>query len=131
MAIDVVVLMGVTAPGRSVAMTVRLAIGFRLQPVLHVGALGPRVEKTGIEEQCRIDSTVLRDDLRGGRVQDPQTFLQSAQVIEVGEIGLGQQQAVGHRRLLDGLDLAIERIVAIDCIDRGDDSVQAIAPRND
>ena len=49
----------------------------------------------------------------------------------VGEIGLGQQQPVGYRRLLDGFDLAIERIAAIDCIDRSDDSVQAIAPRDD
>ena len=45
-------------------------------------------EKTGIEEQCRIDSTVLRDDLRGGGVQDPQTLLQTAQGIDFGEIGL-------------------------------------------
>ena len=89
MAIDVVVLVGVAVAGRSVFMIVRLGIGLRLEPVLHVEALGLRVVKTGIEQRCRIYDAVFCNDLRSCGVQAPQTVLQSAQDIEVDEIGLG------------------------------------------
>ena len=59
MAIDVVVLMGVAVISRSVFMIVRLGIGFRLEPILHVEALGLRVVKTGIEQRCRIHGAVF------------------------------------------------------------------------
>ena len=59
MAIDVVVLVGVAVPGRSVFMIVRPAIGLRLEPVLHVEALGLRVVKTGIEQRCRVHDAVF------------------------------------------------------------------------
>ena len=49
----------------------------------------------------------------------------------LGEVGLGQQQPVGDRGLLDRLGLPVEGAGAVDRIDRRDDAVQHIARRDD
>jgi len=42
------------------------------------------------------------------------------------EVGLGQQQPVGHRHLAHGFFLAVERAVAVDRVDRGHDPVEPV-----
>ena len=49
----------------------------------------------------------------------------------LGEIGLGQQQAVRHRRLLYRLGLPVERAGTVDRVDRRHDAIQHVACRDD
>ena len=133
-AIDVVVMMGVmmmvlrvTVPPCSMLMVVRFDIGFRLQPVLDVEALGFRVVEAGMQQCPRIDGTVLRNDLRGCRVQGAKAILQSAQHIAIDEIGLCQEQPVRHRCLFDGFYLTVECIGSVHRIYHSDNPVQTIA----
>jgi hypothetical protein len=76
--------------------------GFVAQPAPHVDAFCRRVEETEVEQQGRIDRTMRNRDQRGARIERSEPHLEGLPRAGLGEIGLGQQKAVGDRRLLDG-----------------------------
>ncbi len=65
-----------------------------------------------------------------GRVQRPQSRLQCLQGRRLGQIGLGDEQTVGHGCLLYGLYLAIQGVCTIGGIDGRYDSIKTILPRH-
>jgi len=105
--------------------------GLVAQPALHIYTLGRGIEKTEVEEACRIDRTLGDRDQRGAPIERREPGLDRLPEGGLAEIGLGQQQAVGHRRLLDRLGLAVERGGPIDRIDGRDDAVEHVAGGDD
>ena len=53
----------------------------------------------------------------------------AAPVVGRSEIGLGQEQAIGDRDLLDGFRMGVERRKAVDGVDGGEHAVDAIGGR--
>ena len=107
MAVDVVVMVVVLV----------LRVGFVAQPALHIEALGRRVVQTGVEQRVGMDCAELRPDDGGARVERPQAAFQRVQRIVLGEIALGDDDAVGHCGLLHRLPVAIELNIPVDPVD--------------
>ena len=94
-AIDVVVIMGVFVPCRSVSMVeaviMRLSVSFRSEPILDIETFRFWIVMTSIEQLRWIDETILRNDLRGAGVQNPQPSLQFPMGIVLDEVRFGDQ----------------------------------------
>ena len=104
--------------------------GFVAQPTLDIDTLGRRVEEAEVEQQCRIDRTLGNPDDRGAWIEQSEPCLERLLRGRLGEVGLGQQQAVRHRRLLYRLGLSVERAGPVDRIDRRHDAIQHVARRH-
>jgi hypothetical protein len=113
-----------------VVMLVASGKGLVAQPALDIDTLGRRIEKAEVEQQCRIDRTLGHRNDRGARVECTKSALDSLSSGGISEIGFGQEQPVGHRRLLDRLGLPVERAGAVNRVDRGDDAVEHVACRD-
>ena len=101
------------------------------QPAPHIDTLGRGVEEAEVKEQSRIDGALCDRHDRSARIEAAEPVLDDLPRARLGEISFGQQQAVGHRRLLDRLGLPVERAGAVDGIDRRHDPVEHIARRDD
>ena len=99
-------------------------IGFVAQPALHVEALGRGVVEAAIEQGVRMDRAELGPDDGSAGVERAQADFEPVQRIAFGEVALGDDDAVRHRGLLDGLPVAAELDVAVDPVDRRDHAVQ-------
>ena len=88
------------------------------------------VEKAEVEQQRRIDDTLGYRDNRRARIERGEAGFECLPRGSLGEIGLGEQQAICHRRLLHRFGLPVERAGAVDRIDRRDDTVEHVARRD-
>ncbi len=111
----------------AMVVVILLLVGLVAQPALHVEALGRGVVEAAIEQGVRMDGTELSPDNGGARVERAQADFESVQRIAFGEVALGDDDAVRHRRLLDGLPVAAELDIPVDPVDRGDHAVQGEA----
>src|SRR4029077_12508894 len=102
------------------------------QPLAHL--LGPAVEIVEIagQQQIRIERGVRRGlQLRSRRVELGEAPAQRADIACVGNVGLGDNDAIGDRDLLGRFFLAREMQEAIDTIDRGDHVAEPEMMTND
>ncbi len=105
-------------------------IGFGGEPAAHIGGLGRWIKQAAIEQ-------ARGDGLPRGCVEDGRRRIERAQpphqdgkcggVGFADEVGLGQHDAVGDRRLLDRLRMRLEGRGAVDGIDHRDDAVEPVA----
>ena len=63
---------------------------------------------------------------RRRRVDAPQPIAQRSYRLRIGDIGLGQHDAVGDGDLLHRFDMAVERRFAVHRVDQRDDAVETI-----
>ena len=143
MAVDVVrILLAVTV--LVVAMAVSLAmivsvmmmavpvvmaafIGLGLQPLPDVGALGLGIVEAGIEDLVGVDLARGNRVERCAGIEVVQPVLQFGELGRIGDVDLGQQDAVGDGGLLYGLLVIVERARAVDAVDRRHHAVEAVA----
>ena len=64
-------------------------------------------------------------NMRGGRVKFVQTLFQCRKRCRASQVGFGQDQAVGHCRLLGRLEVTVQLCFAQHGIDGGDDAIHA------
>ena len=105
--------------------------GFVVQPSLHIDTLGRRVEEAEVEQLGRIDGALGDRDQRGAWIERLQSGFERPPPHRLGEIGLGQQQAIGHRRLLDRLGLPVERGGTADQVHGRYHTIEYVAGGND
>ena len=74
-----------------VAVIMRLSISFRSEPILDVETFRFRIVMTSIEQLRWIDGTILRNDLRGAGVQNPQPSLKLPKGIGLDEVRFGDE----------------------------------------
>ena len=74
--------------------------GFGIKPPLHIKAFRRRVVKPGIEQTAGINNTVKSMNNRSAGIDRYQALDQVLDPINRHQVGLGQQQPVGDRRLL-------------------------------
>ena len=101
-------------------------LSLRLDPAHHFLALGSGVVDVGAEYALDIDRAVLADQELGGRVDLVQPLPQRLDRLRLGDIGLGQHDAIRHRRLLERFLLAVELIEAVHGIHCGDDRAEPV-----
>src|SRR3546814_20887362 len=107
-----------------VRLAMVLRVGLRLQPGPHVGRLGGRIVEPGVEQQRRLDLALDHGMDRRGRVERAQPRLQRRAARGIGEVALGQEEAVGDGGLLYGFPVAVEGRRADRRTDRGDQDRQ-------
>ena len=101
-------------------------IGFLAEPATDVRGLGRGIVEPAFE-QCRVAGFgILGVDNGRRRVDAACSRSRRAATVALGEIGLGDDDAVGDRDLLDRLDMAVERRLAVHRIDQRDDAVEPI-----
>ena len=107
-----------------------LSVSFRSEPILDIETFRFRIVMTSIEQLRWIDGTILRNDLGGAGVQNPQPSLQFSIVIGLDQVRFGDEWTIGHCGLLDRLDLLVERVLTTTGIDCRDHAVETVAPRD-
>ena len=78
-------------------VVIRRAVGFGPQPALDVHALGGRVIEPGVEQKGRLDLALYSRQDRRARIEMIQPVLEAGDGLGRRDIGLGQDDAVGHR----------------------------------
>ena len=73
--------------------------GLFTKPAAHVGALGFGVVEAAVEQQGRLRAGIVGVEHDRARVDLPQPCPQSLDIPVFGEVGLGENDAIGHRRL--------------------------------
>ena len=110
-----------------VPAAVRVFVGFLVQPALDVGVLGLGIVEAGVQDLVGID--LARRDLveRRAGIELVQAALELGERACVGDVALGEQQAVGDGGLLHRLLVVVERAGAVHAVDRGHHAVEAVA----
>ena len=78
----------------------RRPVRLLVQPAPHLGGLARRIIDVGRHQVVRRERVRRRVESRRGRIEPLEGF-QLPELRLVGEVGLGQDDAVGDRRLLD------------------------------
>ncbi len=119
MIMTVIVVMPVTVMMMVMVMIVRRLLA---EPAPHIGGFGGGIVEAAIKQcSCALHSRCQA--ISSWSSSDPMMTLNP--MLTIGDqIGLAQYDAVGDGDLLDGLDMAIERGIAIDRIDQRDDAVE-------
>jgi len=105
-------------------------IGLRLQPALHVQRLGGRIVQARIEQQDGQALIFLRVHMHGTGIQVMQAAAQGLHRGRFGQIGLGQDHAVGDGGLLQALFMLVQLAHAMDAVNGSHDPIQAEARRD-
>ena len=108
----------------------RIRIGLLIQPTRNIRDLAGGIEQTQPKQVSGDDLTLLRFKTLRGRVDALQALLNRRGLRRADEIALGQQQAIGHRRLLHRFRLRIERRLGAGQINRGHHAIEAVTPRD-
>src|SRR5262245_24805772 len=102
-------------------------VGLLGQPALHVWNLLLWIVEPAVEEPRCGGFACGGIEQRGGWIErskpGDQRLPGPAMLSGVGEVALGQDDAIGDRDLLEGLDIVIESCGAIDGVDYCDDAV--------
>ena len=106
----------------------RRRMGLVAQPAQRLGGLGRSVKQPDIDY-------VLRRHPALGDLAQPRSWVKYGQprgerieVLARRDIGLGDQEPVGDRRLLDRLGMRIELLQTVYPVDGGDDTVDYVMP---
>ncbi len=115
---------------RIVAIGSRLpeaSIGARVEPSGGVGRQSRPAVEARIEKRCRIGVAVHRAQHRGPRIERAQALLERCDSCPAHAVHLRDDEAVGERRLLHRLGMAIERRHAELGVDRRHDARERVA----
>ena len=108
-------------------MVVILDIGLGGEPFLHVGDFARGIVQPAVHQPFGGRFAFRRIEDRRRRIERAQAREDGRALFGAGQIGFGQHDAVGHRRLLDRFGMRVERRLAIDAVDHGDDAVEPVA----
>ena len=123
-----VVMVVVTVTARAL-----LRVGLEREPARDIGNLALGIVEAAGEKPrgCRLARGHVEE--RRGRVERAQArqqcLVRIAAFGRIDEVGLAQHDAVGHRGLLDGFEMRVERGGAIHRVDHRDDAVEPVAHR--
>ena len=102
-------------------------VGLLVQPALHVGGLGVGIVEAGVQDRIGVDLAVGDGLERRTGVELVQSALELLELGGLADIGLGQQQPIGHGGLLHRFLVIVERAFAVHAVDRGHHAVETIA----
>ena len=111
----------------AVIVAVPVIVGLFVQPALDVGALGLGIVEAGIQDLVGIDLAARDRVERRAGIELVQPALELGELGRVGDVALGEQQAVGDGGLLHRLLVIVERAGAVDAVDRGHHAVEPVA----
>jgi hypothetical protein len=94
-------------------------LAFGAQHAAHLRLQAAGVEELAIEELRGVDRAVDRDQLARPGVERLQPGGQAGRGARVGEVGLGEHQAVGDRGLAHRLGVPVELGLAVQRVHRG------------
>ena len=110
---------------------VDLGVGFFVEPALDVGNFAFRVEEPAIEEVPRFGVAWMESDDGGSRIEDLEPVNDDCRRLLLGDVGLGQDDAVGDGGLLEGLRMIVELRRAVYGVHGGHDAVEPVAGDDD
>ena len=110
----------------AVMMRLRIGIGLRREPAFDVRDPALWIVEAGVEQLRRRRLAFGGVEHRRGGIERLQPRQDAAALRISREIGLAQHDAVGDRGLLHGFFVRVQRRLAVDRIDHGDDAVQPV-----